>query len=90
MTETCNCADDEACDGCVPCDICREGLEECGCDGDPDCPGCYGAGCRIPEHCCDCGGYPYCVECHKCGASCFGGCRCPVTVQLEGGGTLTL
>jgi len=43
-----------------------------------------------PEHCCACGGSPYCTCCSKCGAECIAGCRCPVTVQLAGGGTLTL
>ena len=89
-TEKCDCGPDEDCYVCVPCDICRDGGEECGCDGDDDCYSCNGSGWRVPEHCCDCGGSPYCVKCHTCGASCFGACTCPATVQLESGATLTL
>ncbi|MEV5408603.1 hypothetical protein AB0K60_07170 [Thermopolyspora sp. NPDC052614] len=91
----CDCTPDEACPVCVPCDICREGPRECGCEGGEDgggytCDGCDGSGYRVPEHCCGCGGSPYCVQCHTCGASCFGACRCPVAVRLDGGGELVL
>ncbi|GAA1015817.1 hypothetical protein Aple_010370 [Acrocarpospora pleiomorpha] len=90
--EECDCEDGEACYICVPCDVCRDGEEECGCDGEfgEDCSSCYGSGYHIPEHCCECGGSPYCVKCHTCGHPCAGDCKCPVTVQLEGGRTLTL
>ncbi len=89
LPEECSCGDDETCTICVPCDICRDGAQEC-CDGEwDDCP-CGGSGYAIPDHCCGCGGSPYCVKCHTCGAECFGACRCPITVQLQSGDTLTL
>lgn len=89
-TETCDCGPNEACHVCEPCAVCRDGAQECGCDGEyTDCR-CDGSGYAVPDHCCDCGGSPYCAECHRCGARCFGDCRCPVTVQLESGATLTL
>jgi hypothetical protein len=80
------------------CDICEYVREECGaCDGTGDdgydpwgCPTCGGSGEVTPEHCCACGGPPYCACCRTCGASCIGDCKCPVTVQLADGGTLTL
>lgn len=88
----CDCSPNDACYVCVPCDICRDSERECGCGGDDsyDCYSCNGSGWRVPEHCCDCGGSPYCVKCHRCGASCAGGCDCPITVELESGATLTL
>jgi hypothetical protein len=81
-----------------PCHICDYEREECGaCDGTGDdgygswgCLSCGGTGEVTLEHCCACGGAPYCTCCSKCGAECIAECSCPVTVQLVGGGTLTL
>ncbi|MEU9888652.1 hypothetical protein [Sphaerisporangium sp. NPDC051011] len=90
--EQCGCDADEACNVCEPCGVCRDGAEACDCDGETDWDGGYVccSGWRIPDHCCDCGGSPYCVKCHTCGAECFGDCRCPITVSLSSGGTITL
>jgi hypothetical protein len=71
-----------------PCEICAD-PEPCECDDPGECDRCYGSGECVPEHCCLCGGSPYCTCCRTCG-ECVGTCKCPMTVQLAGGGTLTL
>jgi hypothetical protein len=79
-----------------PCDICEYERNECSnCEGSGDdgsswgCMTCDGTGEVVPGHCCVCGGSPYCTCCRTC-EECVGTCKCPVTVQLADGGTLTL
>jgi hypothetical protein len=97
-TQPCPTCQPQASDRVMPeCEICA-GMDdhECGnCDGSGEidwgqpCYSCGGTGMVTPEHCCLCGGSPYCTCCRTCG-QCVGTCRCPVTVRLGGGGTLTL